>query len=427
MAVTSRSLLHSKVHELLSSNEAGIRILSVSGPGGIGKTWAINEALADFDLIGNGIIKISLDGADRVSAVNPVEFLGRYLTPQIMMEPAHGGHDHFNNTREIIEGFRDINADAAKHEGLKDLIDKGSGLVQLLIETGEYLGMVRQKKSTTKESDPLREAALNALEIYRNTRSIWPWNTLSDRLKDNPVGVLVDAVVLDYTAVSRGFKVSDTEKYRRFTQGRIDGCQKILMVIDDYEMLHEVIGEFLLTGILAGFRDRRLPIRILFIGRDRISDVDLRFRQYFSAQIVEECRLEVLPKQEGIAALEKAGFMPMEADEIYSETGGYPFLIGYYIEHGKQGAQSALGAKNLYERTTKWMTDQQKDWLRLVLNMENVDRRHLLAAGKDQEEAEAILNWFTAEASLRDPTTEVFVVNALLRRHLMRYYQVMEG
>ena len=69
----------------------------------------------------------------------------------------------------------------------------------------------------------------------------------------------------------------------------------------------------------------------------------------------------------------------------------------------------------------------QKDWLRLVLNMENVDRRHLLAAGKDQEEAEAILNWFTAEASLRDPTTEVFVVNALLRRHLMRYYQVMEG
>ena len=81
MTASSRETLHAAIHALLASDKPNLSLLGISGPGGIGKTWSIRAALAEFNLFEHGIIQIFVDGSDENALQRPTEFAAQHLTP----------------------------------------------------------------------------------------------------------------------------------------------------------------------------------------------------------------------------------------------------------------------------------------------------------------------------------------------------------
>jgi hypothetical protein len=420
--------LRSAVHALLASNEPTLQILGVSGPGGIGKTWAVNAALADFNLLENGIIKIALDGSDQGLLTRPVEFIAQYLTPPQLPEPALLAVDHFPKTRAVVHAFRTVCDQASKDEKILDLIKQGHEFIKPLIEKGGWLSDAPWY--IKKGEQPAFELTLAALKKYQGSRSLlsFIYENTEDAVKRDLNGTLSESIIVDFKAMMVGFAVSDPQKYTKFTERKINGCTKVLIVLDDYEMLHQVMGDLLLGKILPGLAQQPLPIRMIIIGRDELSSTDVKFGQYFAKNIVGQYPLHVMTREDVTGPLiKKKGYTEAEAEAIYQETGGYPYLVGHYLEHDRDYMASAVGAKSLYDRTVKWMMPEQRKWVEIVVKLDAVSIASIQGAGFAEEEAKHIFSWFENEPSLRDPRAPVFTVNRLLRTHILRYLQMRTG
>lgn len=434
MPISSRETLHSAIHALLADDSPTLTILGVSGPGGIGKTWGIQSALSDFNLLHHGILQIAIDGSDESTLQSPIEFACRYLTPAQLPEPGRYQEDHFPQTRKVLKCFRSVCEEAASDEELRRLVAEGHEWVKGLLEFGAWLNDAvpwTRKKVDFKVLDGGREQIFQKvaeiLERYWQSRSFWPWNQGENDVKRDLLGTLGEAIAIDFKAMVKGFTPIDAQKYTRFASARIDGNIRLLIFLDDFERTQEALGDLLLGNLLGRLRDYQLPIRMIIAGRDSLIAADGRFKQYLASNLVGQYDLDILPEVEAIRILQTAGYSGAEAATIYQETGGYPYLIGHYLDQGREGATSALGAKLLYERTTKWMRPEQRRWLKIVLNLEEVNLATLKNGGVAPDEAEAIQEWFENEPSLRDPRASVFKVNPMLATHINRYLRLHNG
>ena len=88
-----------------------------------------------------------------------------------------------------------------------------------------------------------------------------------------------------------------------------------------------------------------------------------------------------------------------ETDRAWQDTQGYPFYVQLWIEEMESGGRSAVMLKRFHDRTTRWMSDRQKGWLKQTLFLPEVNKRTLQAMlGTEQEAAEA-QEWFEGEGS----------------------------
>jgi hypothetical protein len=434
MPATSRPSLHDAIHSLLSNNDSGLQILGVSGPGGIGKSWAVATALREFDLARNGIIRIALDAADQALLAQPVEFVARYLTPPQLPQPASLAVDNFPRTRAVLQAFRSVCEQASRDHRISSLVQAGHGFVRPLIDVGVWLNDLAPRtrdrvdmRSIRADEQAAYASLMTILHGYRQARSLWPWNRTANAVRRDLTSTMGEAIALDFKALVDGFTLTDPHTYTTMTASPVHGCTKVLLILDDYEMLHQAMGGLLLNAVLTAFRDYQLPIRVIILGRDDIAAMDVRFTQHFGRHILGQHRLGVMPEEEALLLLAAAGYDPAEARTIHAEAGGYPYIIGHYLEHGKEAVSSALGAKTLYDRTVKWMDEEQRSWLAIVVRLDVVSLSSLRATGLSEAEAGRIMAWFESEPSLRDPVSPMFTVNRLLRPHLCRYLDVRHG
>ena len=83
--------------------------------------------------------------------------------------------------------------------------------------------------------------------------------------------------------------------------------------------------------------------------------------------------------------------------------------------------RGALRLKRFHDRTTRWMTEQEKHWLEIALFLDDVNKRSLRKMLDDPEEAEAAFEWFIHDGSVRDTEGETFCVREYLRSRLRDY------
>jgi hypothetical protein len=77
--------------------------------------------------------------------------------------------------------------------------------------------------------------------------------------------------------------------------------------------------------------------------------------------------------------------------------------------------------KRFYDRTTRWMSDKEKEWLHLTLFLEEVNKWSLRSMTENDEEAQDAFRWFEREGSVRDTVGGVFRVREYLRSRLSDY------
>jgi hypothetical protein len=142
---------------------------------------------------------------------------------------------------------------------------------------------------------------------------------------------------------------------------------------------------------------------------------------HFAANIKERIRLEPFSEKDAIGLLLDAGYTNEKALQINALCNGFPFLLTSYAE---SCIQDALFYQRFFERTTRWMTENQKDWFLALCYLERVDQDTILSMIPNANAIE-IMDWFRNEASVRDNSSEYFrvkpFISEMVKKHHLNY------
>lgn len=116
-----------------------------------------------------------------------------------------------------------------------------------------------------------------------------------------------------------------------------------------------------------------------------------------------------------------AGYPRGELPALLDESQGYPFIVSLLCE-AKGGTVSFY--KRFFERTTRWMTEIQRNWVLPLCYLDRVDEQtveNMLGPSTGK----VVMEWFSNEASLRDPNARWYVIAPYIRRTLKAYHSTL--
>ena len=188
-------------------------------------------------------------------------------------------------------------------------------------------------------------------------------------------------------------------------------------MIDDFEILGKALAEFLVSNLIPQLDRADFKTTIVIVGRDDMKDSHIGFQHHHTNKIVGSLRLEKLPIETAKMMLISAGYNPNEADQLASYTDGYPFLVSVLCETKDR---SVTFYQRFYDRTTRWMSDVEKEWVIPLCYLGRVDLQTIPLVLPNID-ASIVMDWFKREASLRDPDESYYVISPLIRKMICEY------
>jgi hypothetical protein len=180
----------------------------------------------------------------------------------------------------------------------------------------------------------------------------------------------------------------------------IDGqnYRRLLLLLDDYESLEPVLGTFLLDELMPRLRDAAFETTLLVVGRDRVRDsggdrgAGTSWKQHYAPNLVADIELKHLTKEESASLIRSRIGDVDEAvvQRIIGDTEGYPYLLDSEIEDFLSGGGTALSLRNFMDRTTRWMTAEQREWMQAVCFLDVVNEDSIAEALPDASAASVI-------------------------------------
>jgi hypothetical protein len=428
----------SRLEELLVAEEPGLRICGVSGAGGVGKSYLLGHVLEGTDLRKRRYLKLGINGGNDQSRRDFFALIDGQLAARGLPAPAEPGQDYFPQVRKIASIHREI-LDAARVELA------GSGVppdarakAMALLRTGQLLNKAVPRTrellnfqalgsddELAKTMDEAAEIAAQ-LKVLRD-RAAGPIQNLLGltrraRVRNDLYDVTAEALLSDLSAALGPYQKRD--RFRLLTQRRIEGLDRLLLVFDDFEAVGPVLEEFLVGSLIPRLARASFPTLLVVLGRDDLDAMHPSWSQHCRQFIREQIRLAPFSREEAMELLSTAGVPEGRREEIYRATQGFPFLLTLLIDElATEGADSALFLRKFFDRTTRWMTDREREWLIRVCYLEQVNL-DTLARVFPPERVGAIQEWFEREASIRDPGAAVFRVRPLIREKVLRYQEL---
>ena len=419
----------------ITEAQAGLSIVSVSGAGGVGKSYLVHHVLDSIKARAEDVVVLRVDGSDR-ERVHDFVGLMEMLAPRQMPPPARPNTDHFGRVRGLAAAHREV-----VQEAVEELADRPEGVrkaVASLLRFGHALNTAIPK---TKEylnadffGDPDGEpgAGLDvALEAARGLESMKETTGLPgliadrfgisrrNRVKRDLHGIMAEALVEDVR------KLADPFEWTDLLPGRKHGSlRRVLLWFDDFEAIGPALGPFLVSHLVPRLADERdMATVLLLVGRDDVLDTDTSWNQHCDRYLLADgsIRLEPFDREAALDYLAQAGIDGERAERIWETTEGFPFLLKLLVEEeGESSAGRAVFLKRFYERTTKWMSGTQRAWFEQTCYLDVVSQDTLAAFFPAQRVGE-VWQWFVNEASIRDPMGDHFRVRPLVRDKVLRY------
>jgi hypothetical protein len=419
-----------------------LTIQSIEGPGGIGKTCLFDHVITTTDLTPQHYLKLHLNG-NETSGTSLIRLIARMVDSAAAeaIRDRPPGH-YFKEVHKVVNAMETIQSEAhaefkikrpSDEEGqlaisrfLDRAFETGKRVNDVLPFTKKYLSFsgLEKMQKLLEETIPtmisLQEEAPGIFERLGIGRPI----TLMNSIKEKGFSPLADALQSDLSTILPG------PRYRGITKSshrKIRGIDRLLVVIDDYEQLHESIGEFLVTKFLPALKNTNFRSVVIILGRDQLEVTHIGWDQHLKSSLLERVELDPLTHEEMDELVESFGIKNIEEKErAWRNTHGYPFYVQLWIEEKGSGGRSAVTLKRFYDRTTRLMSDKEKEWLYLILFLNRVNKRTLQSMTGNTEEAESILSWFEREGSVRDTTGDVYRVREYLRSRLIDYLRITD-
>lgn len=435
-----RGVAIKRLHEVMTGQLAAggnLTIQSIEGPGGIGKSFLFNHAIATTDLSNRNYITLRVDGSDQSrNLVSALQALIKSADADALLNKPTG--IFFPQVDVVVKAIETIKSEVGAefkelNPGDNDclqsflwLFDKalavGKGLSDLIpfIERNINIDKLQKYRDKLETSipmiDSLRVEGLNFLEkfgLFSKDRA------LRNSIRENACRPLADALVSDLSAILKKYRNEDTGKA---THKKLKGIDRLLLIIDDFEMLQEPLGEFLVGHFLPELRTANFESVVFILGRDQLEATHPGWGQHLNMNLLRRIDLSPLSKPEMDQLVESYGVVSdVEKERAWNDTQGYPFYVQLWIEEVESGGQGGLMLKRFYDRTTRWMRPVEKEWLHHVLFLDKVNIRILGYMLGDKYSPEEVQNWFEGEGSIRDTSGKGFRVREYIRSRLIEY------
>lgn len=414
-------------------------ILGISGYGGVGKSYLLNSVLGDQHLESRDVFRVQLDGSSKPLLADFFGMVDQKLAPRtVIFKGSKPDEDQFPETRKLLNSQRRLTAKVEKElektgsaavvKAAKALYRFGP-LISKIPTAGPFLAAVLEKSEEYKFEDYAVPAAdlLKSLPAMNPVRS-WPFRKLRmsplELLAIKPLETISSAYESDVRARLKGY---DGRNLFKLMHGRARGVNRLLLIFDDYETTGAVLGNLLVDHLLQDFSRAPYPVLAIVVGRDDVRDVDPEFSRSLSTFVKDRIQLEPFTRDEAIMFLETAGYTKEEAAQLYAESNGYPFVLSLLSDFKvKQGERPATFYQQFFERTTQWMTEQQKTWLLPLCYLDAVNHSSIQKM-LPEAPAETIMDWFRKEASVRDVKSPSFRVDPYIRRMLLQHHTNLIG
>lgn len=424
---------------------AGRRLVvqSIEGPGGIGKTSCYDHALESVDLSGRQYLSMRISGQSSVpgSVARAVTQLIETAEADALRGQPAGRY--FPSVSRVVKVMEYLRAEAlAQFLTLPSQNEDGKVAVAEYIDMAFSLGhVVNDLAPKTKgyfnaeameKHRPMIEAAIPKLtalvketpNYFQRLGIVDGMLGLRNKIRHNACELLAEAFVSDLAAILSGYRYRDLFKP---SHRKIDSIDRLLLVIDDYEETQRYLGEFLVTYVLPALRNAKFETVVIVLGRDQLEATHVGWSHHHKPVLLEPIVLKPLARDEMDVLVESFGMgSPAEKERAWKDTRGYPLYVQLWSEEAQSGGRSAIVVKRFYDRTTRWMSKQEKRWLEDTLFLDEVDKRTLRKALGSTEEAEKAFRWFENDGSVRDTTSDRFRVREYLRSRLKDYIRISD-
>lgn len=420
---------------------AGLTIVSVSGAGGVGKSYLVHHVLDSISARGEDVVVLKVDGSDR-QRVHDFVGLVEMLAPRQMAPPAKPKTDHFPSVRDVAEVHRQVLEEADREleesgqpeevrRAVTSVLRLGHALNQAIPKTKEYMDAAW----LGVEKGRLHDGLDRAWDVARNLESLREKTRLPglirdglgisrrNRVKRDLHGVMAEALVHDVRRLANPFHVKDLLPGRRDDAG---AERKVLLWFDDYEAIGPTLGPFLISQLVSRLASERDQSTVLLIvGRGDLQDMDTSWDQHCERYMLADgaVRLEPFDRESALAYLAEAAIEGERAERIWESTRGFPFLLSLLVEEEDTEAGRASFLRRFYARTTKWMIPPRHEWFEHTCYLDEVSEDTLEVFFEPGLVGE-IWSWFVDEPSICDPAGDHFQVRPLVRDKVLRFLEL---
>lgn len=405
-----------------------LSIGSIAGSAGIGKTYLLDHALREANVLDRGYVVLRLNGGQ------PLPTLARAFKGLLQgAKTSNGKVIRFPETDECWRALEwmDARARAEVEAVVKDDADLAKTIADVfavLVGLAELVPIPKVKaaaritgmvpKKHVEEVVRLIQTAVafqaeKLPDFFKGRRKRRDVRLRNDLRKDL-AETLVAAVVSDLEAgLVKGI----------FGNRPMEKRNRLLLIIDDYERTKDVLADALLRSMVPALKNADFETLMIVIGRDRLTDTGPGWSQHHQESLLQPIMLEELTRDEAEQYARLRGIeRPETIERIIRDTAGYPYLLAAEVDDELDGGSSALSRKNFFDRTTQWMTEEQKEWSKRLAFLDEVSLETIpRVIDVNRSETLKIMEWFKAEASLRSPSAARWSLRPMIRTKLREY------
>jgi hypothetical protein len=439
---TRRTSEVTRISRLLHACDDGLSICSISGPGGVGKTYLVEQVLSSERPRELGYIQLSANASNPQTRGDFFGLVEGELTRSHLPYPAQPNRDYFLRTRKVAAAHRELieraTAELDAKEGAPEEVKK---VVVGLLWAGQVLnktmpksrgrlgtarlslGLLLEEHNTPENLDKAWDMARALNPVRESPRLPGPIGSLlgqnlRNRIRRDLFNITAEALLSDLA-----FVIDAGENRRRRGRLKEKKPTRLLVWLDDYETLAPLLGDFLVGSLIPRLADAPFPTLLIVGSRDDLEATHPGWGQHANRWLREQIRLAPFGEEMAFSLLAEAGLAEERWAQIYEATRGFPFLLTLAIEEATApDADSALFAKKFFDRTTRWMTPKEREWFGAVCYLDTINEDTLRVLFPE-EEVPLVQDWFEREASIRDPAAPSFRMRPLVREKALRYLE----
>ena len=423
---------------LLREAKPGLQVAAITGPGGVGKSYLLDEVFTREPPRNLEYMHLLVDGANPQTRQDFFGLVDGQLAARSLPAPAPPDADYFPQVRKVAAMHRALVDESMAELARLGAHDDLKKTVAALLRAGRVLNetippskkVVDVSGVDEKKVLELLDSAWEAVDKLRGLKNsaLLPGPlkdlfgiTAKNRVRRDLYNFAADALVGDVTAALVGYRPED--RFWKLTHNKLEGFQRLLIVLDDFEATAPVLGDFVFSSLLKRLAAAPFPTVVFIACRDDLEAVHPGFGQHAKRWLAEDIQLRSFDRETAFELMTEAGIPSGKQALLFEMTHGFPYLLSLVIEQATApDGQSALFSKKFYERTTRWMNEKEREWFRSLCYLDVVNENTIAALVGDAVDAEAIQGWFERESSIRDPIAPVFTIRPLVREKCLQYF-----
>lgn len=428
----------SRLLRVIEDAPAGLSIVGISGPGGVGKSFLLGHVLETVEPARLGWLVLTADASNPDTRGDFLGLIEGQLFKRSLSPPADRTKDYFPHLREVASLHRDL-VDRATAEltrqGAPEPVRRAAvALLRNARVLNKAVPRSRLALDATRIADGdvekvLDEAwdAVRALPGLRDSTALWgPIRDLlgitrRNRVKRDLYAFTAAEIRADLSAALAGYEGRD---FSRLTQSPIPGLRRLILVLDDYEAIGGLLDDFLVGSLVPELAAAPFQTILVVVGRDDIETAHPGWAQHCRRFLRDQIRLRPFDAAAAHGMFAAAGVPEARWPALFEATQGYPFLIHLAVEEaGDYGGDSVVFLTRFHDRVTRWMTDREREWFMRICFLDRVDEDSLRVCFPGENVAR-IQDWFEREPSVRDPAAPYFRVRPMVREKMLRYLEV---